>query len=285
MKFIYKTLVYSNLWAGLAVASFCFITLEHVYTLPSAFFWFVLAATAFTYSYIRLVQFSGDGYNRQEDLGLNGWSQRHPALLWGYTLFFGIATTIIFREIYSPELIMWLVFPVLVSGMYPVSFKNPFSGFTSLRTFPGLKMFLISFTWSYVTVLIPHGVYGEITAETWFEFIFRAILLLGLVIPFDIRDEVMDEPAMRTLPQVMGADKAKSLALFCVAVYQLWLVARFYFFDFSLVSTLALIIGFEIGFLLIRGSGLHRKEHYYSFWLEATPIFAALLLVLAQWLF
>lgn len=267
------------------MAAFCYISLRPLLVLPVAFLFFVWMATAFAYSYMRLVQLHGYGPMGTGRFDLKTWTVQHPVLTWFYTLFFGLATFYFFWEIFSFRLAWWLIFPGIVSLLYPISFKNAFSGFTSLRTVPGLKMFAISLTWAYVTVLVPHALYGEVNLEVVLEFLFRSVLMMGLVIPFDIRDETMDDPAMHTLPQAIGTGKARSIALFFVALYQLWLLAKVLLFGYPLFAAVALVVGFEIGFLLIKSSGPARKEHYYSFWLEATPIFAALLLVLELWLF
>ncbi|MDZ7848639.1 MAG: hypothetical protein U5L96_18920 [Owenweeksia sp.] len=60
--------------------------------------------------------------------------------------------------------------PALISLVYPISFKKSFSGFTSLRSVPGLKMFLIALNWSYVTVLIPAALYASVTVEVGVDF-------------------------------------------------------------------------------------------------------------------
>ncbi|MDZ7848638.1 MAG: hypothetical protein U5L96_18915 [Owenweeksia sp.] len=65
-------------------------------------------------------------------------------------------------------------------------------------------------------------------------------MILGLVIPFDIRDESLDDASMRTLPQVIGVPAARHIALFGVGLYQVWLLLRVVIFDWSLVRAVSL---------------------------------------------
>lgn len=257
--------------------------MESFYSINYWFLAFVMAATAFTYNYMRLVQLRN--YALSGDANLKTWATEHRPLVWVLTIFFGLLATYIFVQIYQVQLVLLLLIPGAISFLYPLTFKNVFSKFTSLRAVPGLKMFLIAITWSYVTVLMPAALYGSLTNEIMTEFILRSFLILGLVIPFDIRDVSFDEKDIQTLPQQLGVDKARQLAMFFVTVYQLWLVARFYFFEYSFVSVIALMIGFEAGFWLIKKSSPKRSEAYFSFWIEAVPIFAVVMLSLAHWLF
>ena len=151
-----------------------------------------------------------------------------------------------------------------------------------MRLVPGLKMFLIAATWAYVTVFMPVVLYGSLTLEDVLECIMRTVLVLGLVVPFDIRDVNYDDPNMRTIPQVLGAERARQLAMFFVLLYQLWLVLRFFLYDASLPFTIAILIGLEVGYWLIRYSHREHSDEYFSFWIEGVPVFCAVLVVLIK---
>ncbi len=280
MKEIFKSLVYSNIWVSLAVASFTFITMVNLVTINAYFLLFVTCSSMFSYNYMRLVDISA--YDLRHNFNFKAWVVGHRRQVWILTLVFGLLTFFFFLEIFSIRLVWLLLLPTLVSILYPLSFKRSFSGFTSLRMVPGLKMFLIAATWAYVTVFIPVVLYGSLTLEDVLECIMRTVLVLGLVVPFDIRDVSYDDPNMRTIPQVLGAERARQLAMFFVLLYQLWLVLRFFFFDASLPYTIAILIGLEIGYWLIRYSHREHSDEYFSFWIEGVPIFCAVLVVVAR---
>lgn len=280
MKTLYKSLVYSNLWVGLAVASLAFITMANLSRVNVPFLAFITCSTVFAYNYMRLVQVNE--YDQYDRLSFKFWIASHRVEVWLFTLTFGVLALHFFGEIYERKMIWLLILPGLVSLLYPLSFKNAFSGFTSLRSVPGLKMFLISATWSYVTVLVPVLLYGVFSTEDVIEFFLRTLFVLGLVIPFDIRDMEMDDPGMRTIPQVLGAERARQLAMFFLTLYQLWLFIRLLVFDASLPFTLALFIGVEIGYWLIRYAHRKHSEAYFSFWIEGVPVFCAVFLIVTR---
>ena len=279
---IYKFLIKTNFWVALAVAALCYLSLEPYSILPYHFLAFVFFATVSAYSYMRLVQYSGVHQD-----GFRAWQKifSRPVLWhWLYTLLAGLVSLYFLREIYRPGLAGVLFLPVLISVLYPITFPRADTGFTSLRLLPGLKLFLIAFTWAYMTVLVPEALYGNMNVYALLEFVFRIILIASLVIPFDIRDLQEDDPSMHTLPQVIGYRKARELAFFGIFLYQLWLAIRVFAFDFDARSTLALILAFELGAWLIRKAHPGRDESYFSFWIESIPIMAVLTLIVESWL-
>lgn len=71
-----------------------------------------------------------------------------------------------------------------------------------LRNIPGLKLFLIAFSWAGITVLFPLiQNYMSIRITDWITFIQRFLFVLVITIPFDIRDINYDNNELKTLPQ------------------------------------------------------------------------------------
>lgn len=224
---------------------------------------------------MRLVQIRA--LDLRHDFSFKAWLVGNRKYVWVLVLIFGALSFFFFLKIYTVQLAWILCIPALISILYPLSFKRAFSGFTSLRTVPGLKMFLIAVTWSYVTVFIPVFLYGRLELHDIIELAMRTVLVLGLVVPFDIRDVTYDEPGMKTIPQVLGAEKARQLAMFFVILYQIWLIIQYFFFGLPLSLVIANFIGLEIGYWLIRYSHRKHSEQYFSFWIEGVPIYCALL--------
>ncbi len=103
----------------------------------------------------------------------------------------------------------------------------------SLSDLPFAKAFLVTLTWSALCAAIPlkfDGNYGIQYAAAFFYF-------LGLAIPFDIRDLHFDAKSRRTIPQILGVEKAKQLALFFISL-------GFFLLDYRMShSILVLILG------------------------------------------
>lgn len=282
MKTWSKYLVYSNLWVSLAVGAFTFITMASFSSIHFGYILMVIFSTAFTYNYMRFVQIRG--FDLRNGFDFKVWIAEHRREVWFFMLLFGALTVITFLEIFEWDLVLLMIVPGIISLLYPISFKRPFSSFTSLRTVPGLKMFLIAATWSFVTVVVPRILYDEFTIESSLEFLMRTLLIVALVIPFDIRDVPYDDANMRTIPQVFGPEQARQLSMFFITLYQVWLLLRFFFFGDDLLFTIALMVGLEIGYWLVRFSHREHGELYFSFWIEGVPVFCVGLLILGSFI-
>jgi hypothetical protein len=279
LPWLVNFLVKSNIWVGLAVVALCHLTLEHYAILPRRFLAFEFFATITAYSYMRIVQYGRPARLRPSHL--RRLFSRFFRLNGVYTILAAMAMLYFLREIYRPGLSGILFLPVLISLLYPITFPFADRGFTSLRILPGLKLFLIAFTWSYMTVLLPELIYGALDLHSFLEFLWRMVLIAGLVIPFDIRDLRDDLPSMQTLPQVLGYRSARELAYFGILVYQLWLVVKIFAFGYNLHIILAEVVVLEVGAQLIRRANPERHDWYFSFWIEAIPIFMALAMMIA----
>ncbi len=270
-----KFLINSNVWVAIAVVSLCYMSIEHLSILPVGFLAFEFFATIFAYSYMRLVQYHGLTKLDLAKFWRTAWVNWLGAALAGTAMLYFL------REIYRPGLLGILIPPALISFLYPISFPRADKGFTSLRLIPGLKLFLIAFTWSYMTVLLPELMYGDINLHAALEFVFRIVLIASLVIPFDIRDLQNDQASMLTLPQVLGYKSARELAFTGVFVYQLWLLAKIFVFGFNPYVITGELMAFEIGAILIRRASPDKAPSYFSFWIEAIPVFAVLAMIIA----
>jgi hypothetical protein len=111
----------------------------------------------------------------------------------------------------------------------------------SLSDLPVAKAFLVALTWSALCAAIPLQFdvnYGTQYAAAFFYF-------LGLAIPFDIRDLHFDAKSRRTIPQILGVEKAKQLALFFISL-------GFFLLDYRMShSILVLILGLFAHFWLM----------------------------------
>ena len=270
MKFL-SALYQSNFWVGLAAAAFTYLSfgeeLKLDYILYSLF---VLFSTISAYNYMHWVK-SLNNYRAQKRLEDEAhpidWSSFSSAIFAGLPAF-----TLLFL-LGSLTLIYYLFPALLIALLYPVTFPHPNRAFTSLRMIPGLKLFLIAGSWSYLSFAIPYWMQGGVDKAFFaWEFIFRTILVMGLTIPFDIRDLKRDDKLMRTVPQVLGADNAIGLAIAGLFLYQIWALLQFFLFGQNWYNSLAILLALELGVRMIKALKKNKSEFQVNFWIESIPI-------------
>lgn len=148
---------------------------------------------------------------------------------------------------------------ILISGFLVLIY--PF-----LRKYGWLKLFLVSFVVTFITVYIPFQTVKWLLIEFYLSLIQRFFLLTSLLIPFEIMDSKIDDKSLNTLPQLMGVDSTK--------LFGILLVIPFIVLEFLKLhpSYLVLPIGI-ITVTLINFTELDRNKYYTSFWVESVPVF------------
>ena len=111
--------------------------------------------------------------------------------------------------------------------------------FISLRDIPLLKIFIIAFYWTYLTIIIPVLVYNiSFDSNLILNIIVRFLFVLAITIPFDIRDYSVDDSSKKTIPQLIGLQKATILAVLIL----LALTATFcFYFHHTMMIQIALV--------------------------------------------
>ena len=147
----------------------------------------------------------------------------------------------------------------------------------NLREISGLKIYVIAFVWSAVTVLLPI-VDNDLTvsADVLITALQRFVLVLVLMIPFEIRDLRYDSLKLSTIPQRIGLNKTKIIGVVLLMV--------FFFTEFMkdvTTQTNAILIGVMmlITLLFIIFSKENQGKYYSAFWVEGLPVFWLVLLL------
>lgn len=266
-------LVGTNLWAGLAAGSFTALSFEHPLSAASLeYSLLVVLGLAAAYNYMRWIQV-GQRRGNLEVLSYRWW--RHARGLPG--LIFGLLTGLILVVLYDSftwQQGLWLLPPGLVAALYPLLWPRPFRAFTSLREIPFLKVLLISASWAYVTYWIPQWLQMEdLSTPHYLEAGIRFLLVMGLIIPFDLRDLEYDAPQLRTLPQVLGSRWAVQWAVFAFVLAQIWVVLRYFIWALPSGTTLGWLLGLELGIALLQRSHQRPTDSYVAWWVEGIPIY------------
>lgn len=279
---VQRILIATNLWVGLAVAALCALSFPSFLEAKTIHYSaFMLFGTASAYSYMRWVKLlQGEQLPKSPKLG---WSDNWILALIS-TFSSGLVALAFLREIWSLKLAVILSPGLVIALLYPLAFPHPNRHFSSLRSIPMLKLFLISFSWSWLTFGVPQMLSeGLWTNYSTAELLMRILLVAGLTIPFDVRDLDLDRPHLKTIPQQLGVDNALALARALLLVYQIWiLVSYFVLWSLPLEHTLAWILGLEIGQWLIKRVKNDRSDRYISFWVESIPILVLFIFLLSK---
>lgn len=155
---------------------------------------------------------------------------------------------------------------ILIAGLFVLIY--PF-----LRKLGWLKLFLVSFAVTFITVYIPYQATKYLPMDYYISLIQRFFILISLLIPFEIMDSKTDDKSLNTLPQLFGIESTKLLGIL--------LVIPFIILEFlkSHPSYLVLPIGI-ITVILINFTDLNRNKYYTSFWVESVPVLWWILLFL-----
>ena len=232
---------------------------------------FVFFSTLFAYNYMRssfLSQTINSSFKIESSQINNGLLLSLSALA---SIFISIVLGLKFIQL--------LFLPIVISALYPLSFTIHNIKF-SLRDVPFLKIFIIAFVWSYVTLLLPALYLGvEINYFLISNFLQRFLFILAISIPFDIRDFKIDR--MKTLPNTIGVENSKFFAWFCLVVIDLLLIIDLVYNDITIPFFIAVFCSIELCALCIYFANSERPHVFYSFFVEGLSIIMYLFVLIA----
>ncbi len=175
----------------------------------------------------------------------------------------------------------------LVTLLYAIPFFMPKNTAAlvkgNLRSVAGLKIFIIGVVWSGVTVILPVLQDGFINWDVGVMCVQRILFVLALMIPFEIRDMTFDDPALKTLPQVVGIKKAKIIG---VTWLVLCCILEFFKDNFNLSFFLCMLFIMVVTSVCIYLSQKRSATTMYfsSFWVEGIPLLWLWLILLFSYL-
>jgi hypothetical protein len=253
LRHLFDFYIRSSLHVGFAVMALVYITVfSHDLKENSVYAGCVFFGTVVSYNFLKYV-----GLFKEKNFMLKEYS---GILI--VTVFAGIAFSIFFMNLNQSFQIH-----ILISGLFVLIY--PF-----LRKHGWLKLFLVSFVVTYVTVYIPYLNINYLPLDFYVNLMQRFFILTSLLIPFEIMDSKTDAETMNTLPQLLGISLTK--------IFGITLVIPFMVLEFLKheASYIILPVGI-ITVLFINFTTLERNKYYTSFWVESVPIFWLILLVAA----
>ena len=148
---------------------------------------------------------------------------------------------------------------------------------SNLRNIGGLKVFLIAFVWTGVTVFIPLlNNHLSIDKGVIIESVQRFLIVIMLMLPFEIRDLQFDSLKLYTIPQNLGIKGTKILGVF---IGLLMFVLEFLKTDEPINQIIVLLIIILLTLSLILFSKEKQGRYYAAFWVEGIPILWLLLML------
>ena len=161
--------------------------------------------------------------------------------------------------------VLSLVIPGIFTFCYAVSL-----GYKTLRNISGIKIYVVAFVWTFVSVLLPvieNKI--EFSSDVWILLLQRFVFVVVLILPFEIRDLSVDDKILGTLPQKIGVRNTK--------FYGLLLLMVFFFLEFFKDELLAINLRvmpliFLITILFLVLSCEKQSKYYSSFFVEGIPI-------------
>ena len=157
-----------------------------------------------------------------------------------------------------------------ILGLFTLCYAVPVLKGKSFRTINGLKIYIVALVWAGVTVILPLIASEEnLHSDHWISFVQRAMIVLVLTLPFEIRDLKYDVKSLGTIPQKLGILNTKILGtaiLVSTLILEIVKTER----EFSYTGSL-----FFLGVLLVGALWASRKEqstYFASFWVEGIPL-------------
>ena len=150
-----------------------------------------------------------------------------------------------------------------------------------LRQIKGLKIFIIAFTWTLVTVYIPINLYivNKISLAIVLINNFLFIAILSLL--FDIKDFQKDkENNLPSIPVLIGEIKSYHVIRLIIAV--LLISTYFLYNDVGFATTAALLLHILFSYLVIFKLKSSHKNFYYTILIDGLLISQALVVWIAK---
>lgn len=269
-------ILYSNLWIALGALAmgfqtqlFLFGKIQYTPYLP-----FLFCGTLFLYALHRIV-----GLQKAKPFQDKGryWViatfKRHIQL---YAALSAIVGAYFFFQL--PLSIQLSLFaPALFSLAYVVPV---FRGKKRLRDFHFIKIFLIAFIWTWLTVIMPAMVYNlELQLCTVLMGFERLCFIFAITLPFDIRDLEIDRfNKVKTIPLRLGTRKSKATALVFLAMALFFAWLNYYTMGISLGTWIAYGLSCLLTAGLIVKSSPSQHDYFYTGLLDGTMIFQVVLI-------
>ena len=269
LKQIFDFYINSSIHVALAVVSLSWLTLlEFQTSTDKSILYFIFFATITGYNFIKYF-----GLAKFHHRSLANWLKLIQIfslisfVLMGYYAFQIHIKTYIYLEALG-----------LITFLYAIPFlprRFLYDDKQNLRSVGGIKIYVIAFVWSGVTVFIPlvnNGVY--ISEEIFITALQRFIFVIVLTFPFEIRDLKFDSLKLATIPQKIGEQWTKIIGVILLMIFY---ALEFFKTEVPTKEYLIVLIITLITLFLLVKARRDQGNYYSGFWVEGIPILWLLL--------
>jgi 4-hydroxybenzoate polyprenyltransferase len=238
----------------------------------------IFFATLFEYNRNRLIELFF--YNEEQNTKKRKWILKNRkkllfvAIISAALLMFAVFTT-------KPQVLIVFIFLGILTFLYSMPVSGNKSYLFKLREVPYLKIFLIAYVWSALTVFLPAIQAGEEILNVQVELLFaeRFFFIFAITIPFDIRDMQVDRDAgLKTIPLLVNQKKALTLSYLSLLI-SLIISVFHYEMQNNLFIIEALCISFITTYLFLKLKTFRNLNKYYYQILDGTLLLQALLIL------
>ncbi len=135
-----------------------------------------------------------------------------------------------------------------------------------IRKYGFLKMFVVAFCVTYITIYIPLLKYEFGLNSIYIYLLQRFLIVVCLLIPLEIVEINHDSKTIYTLPQRIGIQNTKFLGYILLV-----LCVVFNFYELNFITVIEIFMAIVIT-IFIFFSSENRSKYYTSFWVESIPI-------------
>lgn len=279
MKFL-RYLVNSNIYISLAAVALTMATQIQLGMRPQLhpYLFLIFFATLCEYNVHRFVTVITQKAALESDK--HKWVKDH--LMGFYILvFLSVVGFIITVFLAKREVLLGLAPIALITLFYSIPVYGNKKTIFRLRGIPYLKIFMISFTWSAATILLPVIHSGQ-HFPPWhmaLMMIERFIFVFAITIPFDTRDMEADKAVgLKTLPLWLGEKTSMALSYIAVLAFTALCVFHYSYLKEPLI-VMALVLSAIITLFFLKWDRAKKLHLYHYAILDGTMLLQGLLVV------
>lgn len=232
-------------------------------SLPFSYYYGAIGflGTFIVYNFQRLVK-----YRQVSDTSPHlSWVKAHHKLLNILVIIAALLTGYLFYLLIHPSLLTIsftaIAFALCIFYVVRIRGKN-------LREFPFIKIHLISLIWVFIISIFPLLNENNFTLNNWLFGAVHYFYLLGVCIPFDIRDLKYDSEKQKTIPQVIGTQSAKMIAILLLVTFTILGM----FFKPELAMSNLFILAILIQVLLVYFTTKKRNDLYFGGFIDGAIV-------------
>lgn len=227
---------------------------------------FVFSSTFITYNIQRLIK----AFQEKAELSNHlKWVLKNQTLLHFLIIASSFLCGFSFFKFYHHGIgvLIILLLSGIISLFYVLKLRSK-----NLREIPFLKIHLVA-----LVCTIASGVFilineGDFSLKNWLFVAIHDLYFVAVTIPFDIRDLKYDDPDQKTIPQVLGIEKAKIVSALLLVFYLFLCIL----IQTHLIQNIIFLLAIIFTFTLIFAVDEKRFEFYYSGMIEGSIIVVGL---------